>query len=220
MLKDVIMLGSVALLLYMGWQVEKRKRATHKSILTKLSMFYFALGISILMYYIRDFYVANEALDLLFYRIGAMFQGLSFLLIFLFSIDIFYSESRFKMPAYILAFLIFVMFSIGMWTFHLEREMQVFYLDKKYEVTRVFFPIEIEKIIITLIGIFASTLPTLSFVIYGLRDKNSRKKAFLYATGMVVMFAGSMLCYLISPLLARSLYLVGAIICYYAFKMR
>ncbi len=111
-------------------------------------------------------------------------------------------------------------FVIFLWNVTFASEIQVVKLDKEYVVTHVYFPDKSEMMLYVVLVSVISFLPILSFLAYGIKVPAKRRKALTYCLGIAVTASGTMLCLLISPILARVMYLLGAVICYYAFKMK
>lgn len=227
MITQIIMISTIFLLCWLGYEFLKRSKKT-KYFSAKIFGFgLFFIALAIIFYAVRDILVqfGFYGLQTNFLIVGGLIHILGAYLILWFVSKEFGPRSYFKYLFYVLFG--FVMIAFGLFlsgkVFKLASEIQQAPLEPlHYLVVRNYVSDPTGILILYGLIILISVLILGVILFNSLREKEKilKIKGLFYGLGAWFLIAPMIICALISPIFARIGYLIGAILIYKAFKIK
>lgn len=227
MFTQLVMISTFFLLTFTGIKIFQRSKKVNYFTGKVMGFGLFFVAIGILFYIIRDILVQLEMYQIQekLLIIGGVFQILGNSLMLWFFCGEFISKRLAKL-SFLAGLLLIILMIIAVQLMPLGSELiSAPFEPFSYKVIRNFFQTEGMFFPGIPLFIWLITFPVLlaGIILFNtlkVKDKEKRKKGFLYGLGFLFLFIPMVICIFISPIYARWGYLVGAILLYQAFKMK
>lgn len=223
MFAQLVMISTIILLFLAGNRSFKTSQKINYFPGKMLSLGLFFVAFGIFTYMVRDILTQFELykFQLIIGKIGIFFHTLGGVLILRFLTQEF-TPDRLKQPFFLICLLTITIVLIGLIKFPLVSEtIQAPFEPFPYKVIR-YAPAGAPSNITIFIFILGPFLLT-SIVLYNtikLEERKLKIKGLIYGMGFLFLFLPSLVCLFISPIYARWGYLIGAILVYWAFRMK
>lgn len=227
MFTQLVMISTIFLLTLTGIKMFQRSKEVDYFTGKIMGFGLFFIAIGILFYVIRDILVQSEMYQIQekLLIIGGIFQILGNALMLWFFCGEFISKRLAKL-SFLAGLLLIILMVIAMQLIPLGSELILAPFEPfPYTVIRNF--LQAEVVLIPGLALFfwliispALLAGIILFNTLKVKEKERRKKGFLYGLGFLFLFVPMVICIFISPIYARWGYLIGAILLHQAFKVK